>query len=130
VRAQVLVPCAGIKPIADPAFGLGGGVAGEEPFGLLAEGFVEGALDLHPRRRSDRPAREQPVAMEVGCCGGGGAVQEFHRRVGVGQDLLGPGDLPLPRLDRAGADSGAGRSFVDAGQEERIVGNQGLGCGL
>ncbi len=72
MRVQVLEPCAGIKPIADPAFGLGRGIAGEEPFGLLAEGFVDGALDLHPRRRGDRPDRGQPVAVEVG--GGGGVV--------------------------------------------------------
>ena len=110
MRVQVLEPCAGIKPIADPAFGLGGCVAGEEPFGLLAEGFVKGALDLHARRRSDRADRGQPVAVEVGGHRRRYAVQEFDGRMGGGQDLLGPQDPPVPDLNRRGL------STVDRGR--------------
>jgi hypothetical protein len=82
-RVEVLEPCIGVLAFADPAFGLGGGVAGEEPFRLLAEGFVEGALDLHARRIGDCADRTQPVAVQVGGDGGGGAVQEFDGRVGA-----------------------------------------------
>ena len=49
---------------------------------MLAEGFVEGALDLRARRIGDGADRRQPVAVEVGSGGGRGAVQEFDRRVG------------------------------------------------
>lgn len=46
--------------------------------------------------------------MEVGGDGGCGAVQEFDGRVGVGQDLLGPCDPPVPDLDRSEVDGGVG----------------------
>ncbi|CAN1576139.1 hypothetical protein MCELHM10_03900 [Paracoccaceae bacterium] len=133
---QVLQARVGVEAFADPAFGFGGSIAGEEPFGLLAEGFVEGALDLNPRRRGDRPDRGQPVAVEVGGGGGGGAVQEFDGGMGVGGNCSAPvifrfraSTGPGGGGGGGGAGSGAGRSFVHAGQAGQSVGNQGLGCG-
>ncbi|MBA3909841.1 MAG: hypothetical protein C0524_08100 [Rhodobacter sp.] len=52
--------------IADPAFGLGGSIAGEDPFGLLAEGLVEDGLDLRSGGIGDGADGTQPVAAEVG----------------------------------------------------------------
>lgn len=48
------------------------------------------------------------VAVEGGGLGRCGAVQEFDGRVGVGQDLLGPGDQPVLDLRRAEVGGGVG----------------------
>ena len=73
-RVQVLQTRVGVIPLADPAFGFRYRIPRQDPFALLAEGFVEGALDLRARRIGDGGDRRQPVAVEVG---GGGGVTPF-----------------------------------------------------
>ena len=46
--------------------------------------------------------------MEVGGGGRHPAVQEFDGGVGVGQDLLGPGDEPVPDLHNGEISGGVG----------------------
>ena len=129
---EVLQARVGVVAFSDPALGFGGGVAGQKPLGLLAEGAVDGAFDLGSGGVGDGPHRAEVVDVEPGR----DPVGQFDRGLGVGQHLLGP--EPAPHLDRAGggghggggrkggaegdgggalgSSSGAGRGGVHAGQ--------------
>ncbi len=75
---------------------VGGG--GREPFGLLAERLVDGTLDLVPGSVGDGAYRTQGIAVQIARRGDGGAVDQPHGGMRVGDHLLLPGDQPVADL--------------------------------
>ena len=70
----------GVIPLADPAFGFGGGVAGLEPLRLFPKRAVDGGFDLGSGGVGDGADRAEVVEMERGR--GGSPLRADQQRGG------------------------------------------------
>ncbi len=100
--ASVLQAGVGVEPLSDPAFGVGGGVGdGDRAQRHSTIGQVKPPLIRHPRRTGDLAHRPLRIAVQVAGVGGQHAVEEFHRRVRIGQERPFPASLKSPKPNDA-----------------------------